>query len=110
MESDILCPEVTITVTSREPQTRVLDTSLPALSGQRFVDTRGTNEGVREEDDDEEDTVIDFQDNRDKGLPTYPRTTQRQSPPGIPLNSTRTETQRVVRLTFFINQVYIFSV
>ena len=94
MESDILRPEVTITVTSREPQTSAPNTSQIPGGGQRRANSRGNVA----KDDEEEVTVVDNQDIQFRGLPTYIHTIPQQSPIDVSHNSTRTDAQRVVRL------------
>ncbi|VUZ54955.1 unnamed protein product [Hymenolepis diminuta] len=84
VESDILCPDVTITISPNNSQ---LQSAVP-LDSTLIEDTQSkkdTNGGGRRcSSEDEEDTVVDTRDEQAKG---------RESP--IPLSTNRTDTQRM---------------
>ncbi|CDS37228.1 SPRY domain containing protein [Echinococcus multilocularis] len=91
VESDILYPGVTITVTTRENQAQSSDTS--PVSSQRRTSGHTSMEG---EDQEDEDTVIDVQDEQDRGVTSTPsRATPQQSATDTPLTYTSTDAQRV---------------
>ncbi|KAL5960654.1 Band protein 1 [Taenia solium] len=92
VESDILYPGVTITVSSSENQAHTSDSS-PA-DRQRRTSGDITTEG--EDQDDDEDTVIETQDDQDRGSTRTPtQATPHHSATNIPLTCTSTDAQRV---------------
>uniref|UniRef100_A0A0R3WS93 Polyprotein n=1 Tax=Hydatigena taeniaeformis TaxID=6205 RepID=A0A0R3WS93_HYDTA len=91
VESDIRYPGVTITVASREHQDYPSDSS--PVDRQRRASGHCSTEGEDQEDD--EDTVIDVQEEQDRGATRTPQATPHQSTTDIPLNCTRTDAQRI---------------
>lgn len=91
MESDILRPEVTITVSPQDGQLHSAAPPDVSFSGGR--QDKDINDRGGSTEDEEEDTVIDAHDEKEKDR-TYPH----QLSSEVPLSSNRTDTHRLVSL------------